>query len=185
MVARERPGALDEKSRISQHLRANRSGFNSFYLAEPRQAAAKSASRVAKHTHLDVYQPLMRFGCVAEGLLLFGGLFLLCFRLLRFLGHVALRCPTIGSMQFEHRLAYRGAYTTIEKLIRWLANKVNARPRCHAFSNARESETTPHAPPVSPSERIPIRTDTGLRRASRSSFFSQGLPQRQPIPDAA
>lgn len=60
---------------------------------------------MAKRTRLDVYQPLMCFGSVAEDLLLLGGLFLLCFRLLRFLGHVALRCPTIGSMQFEHRLA--------------------------------------------------------------------------------
>ena len=60
---------------------------------------------MAKRTRLDVYQLLMSFGSIAEDLLLLGGLFLLCFRLLRFLGHITLRCPTIGSMQFEHRLA--------------------------------------------------------------------------------
>jgi hypothetical protein len=64
------------------------------------------SSRVAKRTRLDVYQLLICFGSGAEDLLLLGGLFLLCFRLLRFLGHVTLRCPTIGSMQFEYRLAY-------------------------------------------------------------------------------
>ena len=103
--ARQAGRAFNEKSRISQRLRANRSGLGSFWVAEPRQAAAKSASRVAKRTRLDAYQLLICFGRIAEDLLLLRGLFLLCFRLLRFLGHVALRCPTIGSMQLEHRLA--------------------------------------------------------------------------------
>src|SRR5579862_3361101 len=108
----------------------------------------------------------MCYGRVAEDLLLLGGLFLLCFRLLRFLGHVALRCSTNGSMQFEHRAACRSAYTTIGKLIRRLANKVNARARCRAFSNARQRRQCVHAPLASRSERIRIRTEPKLRRQS-------------------
>jgi hypothetical protein len=91
----------------------------------------------------------MCLGYVAEDLLLLGGLFLLCFRLLRFLSHVTLRCPTIGSMQLEDRLACRSAYTTIETLIRRVANKVNARAHCRSyFRRARVGDKVCIAPRI-------------------------------------
>jgi hypothetical protein len=52
-------------------------------------------------TRLDVSQQ----GSRRRDLLLLLAGFLLCFRFLRFLGHVALRDPTIGSMQVEYRRA--------------------------------------------------------------------------------
>ena|SRR5579871_2278609 len=99
--ARRWDGAFNEKA--GPTLTRGGPAWVLLEVTEPHQAAAISASQVAKRTRLDVCQPLMCFDSAAEGLLLLGGLLL--FRLLRFLGHVALRCPTIGSMQFEHRLA--------------------------------------------------------------------------------
>jgi hypothetical protein len=60
----------------------------------------------------------------SEDLLLFAGLLLCLFRFLSFLSHVALRYPSSFNASL-HRRAYDEEYTTIQKLIRHVSNKVN------------------------------------------------------------
>ena len=61
----------------------------------------------------------------SEDLLLLAGLLLCLFRFLSFLSHVALRYPSWFNASL-HRRAYDEEYTTIQKLIRRVSNKVNS-----------------------------------------------------------